>query len=106
VIDPKAISTAPFTVLLVDDQPIVAEGVRRLLERVPGVRFESCHKAVDAVARAKELMPAVILQDLNLPDGDGLALVEAYRRLGHLGATLDPLGTVRPMPSFICRITW
>ena len=26
------------------------------------------------------------------------ALIEAYRRLGHLGATLDPLGTVRPMP--------
>ena len=26
------------------------------------------------------------------------ALVEAYRRLGHLGAQLDPLGTVRPMP--------
>jgi 2-oxoglutarate dehydrogenase E1 component len=26
------------------------------------------------------------------------ALVDAYRRLGHLGAQLDPLGTVRPMP--------
>jgi 2-oxoglutarate dehydrogenase E1 component len=26
------------------------------------------------------------------------ALIEAYRRLGHLGASLDPLGTVRPMP--------
>ena len=26
------------------------------------------------------------------------ALVEAYRRLGHLGADLDPLGTKRPMP--------
>jgi response regulator RpfG family c-di-GMP phosphodiesterase len=87
VIEPKAISTAPFTVLLVDDQPIVAEGVRRLLERVPGVRFESCQKAVDAVARAKELMPAVILQDLNLPDGDGLALVEAYRATPGLEST-------------------
>ncbi|MFM8872883.1 MAG: 2-oxoglutarate dehydrogenase E1 subunit family protein, partial [Phycisphaerales bacterium] len=26
------------------------------------------------------------------------ALIEAYRRLGHLGADLDPLGTKRPMP--------
>jgi 2-oxoglutarate dehydrogenase E1 component len=26
------------------------------------------------------------------------ALIEGYRRLGHLGAQLDPLGTVRPMP--------
>lgn len=26
------------------------------------------------------------------------ALIDAYRRLGHLGATLDPLGTVRPKP--------
>ena len=29
------------------------------------------------------------------------ALIEAYRRNGHLGATLDPLGTPRPMPQLL-----
>jgi response regulator RpfG family c-di-GMP phosphodiesterase len=77
---------SPFVVLLVDDQPIVAEGVRRLLEPI-GVRLEVCSKAVEGLARAKELHPAVILQDLNLPDGDGMALVEAYRGEEALAAT-------------------
>jgi response regulator RpfG family c-di-GMP phosphodiesterase len=36
-------------------------------------------KAQDALARAKSLRPAVILQDIHMPDGDGLELVERYR---------------------------
>jgi PleD family two-component response regulator len=69
----------PFTVLLVDDQKIVCEGVRRLLEPLAGVRLEICLQAADALEMARQIRPAVILQDLNMPDGDGLALVAAYR---------------------------
>ena len=68
-----------FTVLLVDDQPIVGEGVRRLLAPVAGLRLEVCTKAGEALALAKQLRPAVILQDLNMPDGSGMALLEEYR---------------------------
>jgi response regulator RpfG family c-di-GMP phosphodiesterase len=69
----------PFTILLVDDQPIVGEGVRRLLAPVAGLRLEVCTKAGEALALAKQLRPAVILQDLNMPDGSGMALLEEYR---------------------------
>jgi response regulator RpfG family c-di-GMP phosphodiesterase len=69
----------PFTVLLVDDQPIVGEGARRLLAPVAGLRLEVCTKAGEALALAKQLRPAVILQDLNMPDGSGMALLEEYR---------------------------
>ena len=69
----------PFTVLVVDDQAIVVEGVRRLLAVVPEARVESCSRAVDALEAARRLQPAVILQDIHLPDGDGLDLVERYR---------------------------
>ena len=68
-----------FTVILVDDQPIVGEGVRRLLAPVAGLRLEVCTKAGEALALAKQLRPAVILQDLNMPDGSGMALLEEYR---------------------------
>ncbi len=69
----------PFVVLVVDDQPIVIEGVRRLLSVVPEATVESCLKGVDALGRARALRPAVILQDIHMPDADGLELVERYR---------------------------
>ena len=77
----------PFTVLLVDDQKIVCEGVRRLLEPLAGVRLEICLQAVDALEMARQIRPAVILQDLNMPDGDGLALVGAYREAPEVAHT-------------------
>ena len=69
----------PFTVLVVDDQPIIGEGVRRLLAVVPEARVEVCARATEALAVACALQPAVILQDIHMPDGDGLELVERYR---------------------------
>jgi response regulator RpfG family c-di-GMP phosphodiesterase len=78
---------SPFVVLLVDDQPIVAEGVRRILAPLTGIRLEACAKASEAVARALELQPAVILQDLNMPDGNGMELVSAYRAEALLSST-------------------
>ena len=77
----------PFTVLVVDDQSLVGEGVRRLLAVLPDARVEVCERAVDALALARRLQPAVILQDLFMPDGDGLDLVERYRWAEELAET-------------------
>lgn len=76
-------------VLLVDDQPIVGEAVRRLLigERDIGLRV--CPTAARAVALAAELRPTVILQDLVLPDIDGLELVRQYR--AHPATAMTPI---------------
>ena len=67
------------SVLLVDDQPIIGEAVRRMLLGEPDITFHYCKDAAQAVARAAEVRPTVILQDLVMPDIDGLTLVRLFR---------------------------
>jgi cyclic di-GMP phosphodiesterase len=66
-------------VLLVDDQMIIGEAVRRTLAPHPGIAFHFCQKGGDALATAARVKPTVILQDLVMPDAEGLDLVRAYR---------------------------
>lgn len=66
-------------VLLVDDQPIVAEAIRRMLADQDNIVFHYCRDSDKAVAAAVECKPTVILQDLVMPDTDGLMLLNQYR---------------------------
>lgn len=68
-----------MNVLLVDDQPMVAEVVRKVVAGIAGLEFHYCADALAAVASASRLQPTVILQDLVMPKKDGLALVREYR---------------------------
>lgn len=68
-----------FMVLLVDDQPIVAEAIRRMLVQEPDIDFHYCGNPSKAIAVAERLLPTVILQDLVMPDVDGLTLLKQYR---------------------------
>jgi two-component system chemotaxis family response regulator WspR len=74
-----ALSDVPIMVLLVDDQAIVAEAVRRALAIEDGIDFHYCASADEAVYSATQTRPTVILQDLVMPGLDGLTLVKAYR---------------------------
>ncbi len=67
------------TVLLIDDQPIVAESVRRMLVGEPDIVFHYCQDPTKALQTANEVQPTVILQDLVMPDIDGLMLVKFFR---------------------------
>jgi two-component system, chemotaxis family, response regulator WspR len=67
-------------VLLVDDQIMVGEAVRRALSDEPNIVFHYCARPAEAVAVAKEVKPTVILQDLVMPGIDGLELVRRYRQ--------------------------
>jgi two-component system chemotaxis family response regulator WspR len=69
----------PAMVLLVDDQVMVGEAIRRALSGQPDVDFHFCADAAIAVATAERIKPTVILQDLIMPGVDGLALVREYR---------------------------
>ncbi|MCW5977685.1 MAG: fused response regulator/phosphatase [Bryobacteraceae bacterium] len=66
-------------VLLVDDQAMIGEVVRRMLAPEPDVAFEYCADPARAIPTADEWAPTVILQDLVMPDIDGLSLVRFYR---------------------------
>jgi sigma-B regulation protein RsbU (phosphoserine phosphatase) len=67
------------TVLLVDDQPMIGEAVRRMLAGEPDIAFHYCRDASKALEEAGRLKPTVILQDLVMPDIDGLTLVKMFR---------------------------
>jgi putative two-component system response regulator len=67
-------------VLLVDDQMIIGEAVRRSLSAHPDIAFHYCQKGSEALAAAARIRPTVILQDLLMPDADGLDLVRGYRQ--------------------------
>jgi two-component system chemotaxis family response regulator WspR len=66
-------------VLLVDDQAMVGEAVRRALATEHDIDFHYCARPEDAVAVAQRTKPTVILQDLVMPGIDGLTLVRHYR---------------------------
>ena len=76
---PRAPTSAPTTVLLVDDQPIIGEAVRRLLAGEDDIAFHFCRDASAALEAAAEVAPSVILQDLVMPVVDGLDVVSRFR---------------------------
>lgn len=71
-------------VLLVDDQAIIAEAIRRMLEPEVDIEFHSCTESDKAMTAALEVKPTVILQDLVMPDIDGMSLLEQYRKTKEL----------------------
>jgi DNA-binding NarL/FixJ family response regulator len=74
----------PIRVLIVDDHPVVREGLHLMLETSPD--FEVAGDAADgheALRAAAELHPDVVLMDLRLPGMNG---AEATRRI----AAIDP----------------
>ena len=68
-------------VLLVDDSALVTEALAVLL-RETGHRVRVAGSVAEAVARAREALPDVLLLDLTLPDGDGLEVLRALAAEG------------------------
>jgi DNA-binding NarL/FixJ family response regulator len=84
-------TTMPVRVLLADDQAMVRTGFRLILESEPD--FEVVAEAADgeeAVRRARELRPDVVLMDIRMPLIDG---IQATKLLAGPGAA-DPLRVV------------
>jgi len=79
---PKTPAARGATVLLVDDQPIIGEAVRRMLAGEEGLAFHYCKDAPRALEMAAEIGPTVILQDLVMPEIEGLELVKRFRADG------------------------
>jgi putative two-component system response regulator len=66
-------------VLLVDDQAIIGHAVRQMLAPEPDIQFHFCQDPLKALEMANAIKPTVILQDLVMPDIDGLTLLKYFR---------------------------
>jgi adenylate cyclase len=58
---------------------MIGEAVRRMLADAPDVEFHYCADPTQALATAERVAPTVILQDLVMPQLDGLLLVRFFR---------------------------
>ncbi|WP_171099668.1 response regulator transcription factor [Ruegeria sp. HKCCD7255] len=67
----------PIRVLIVDDHPMVAEGIQSLLESYDEIEVVgTLHNGQEAVDQVLRLNPHVILMDLNMPGLGGLSATE------------------------------
>lgn len=66
-------------VLLVDDQEIIAEGIKKMLQDEKDIIFKYCQDPSQAIEMATEIDATIVLQDLVMPDVDGMTLVRFFR---------------------------
>ena len=72
--------TRPISVLIVDDHPVVRQGLRVLLEVQDGIEVAGeAGDGATALALDAERAPDVILLDLKLPGMDGIAVLGELR---------------------------
>lgn len=68
-----------ITVLLADDHRILREGIRSLLEKEPDIEVVAeASEGGEAVAKAQQLSPDLVLMDITMPGMNGL---EATRQI-------------------------
>jgi len=84
---PAGVDAPSRRILVVDDNPDVGDALRGLLA-MQGHEAHIARDGADAVARASELRPDIVLLDISLPDVDGY---EVARRLRALDATRHAL---------------
>lgn len=76
-------------VMLVDDQTLVRQGVRSLLELSEDIRVEAeAADGASAIERVPEVAPDVLLLDMRMPGLSGLDVLNALRDAGRLPPTI------------------
>jgi DNA-binding NarL/FixJ family response regulator len=68
------------TILIVDDHPLVRDGIKTMLNNEPSFQIVGSSKtATEALDFLTNEVPDIILLDISLPDMDGLQLCERIR---------------------------
>ena len=81
-------------VLIADDQALVRAGFRKILEADSGIEVVGeAADGLEAVERARELSPDVVLMDIRMPGLDGIAATRRLTEEGTHGARVLVLTT-------------
>lgn len=68
-------------VLLVDDHPIVLEGLKHVLQRNARLQIVGlAHNGAEAIGKARSLHPDVILMDISMPGTGGIEATRVLRQ--------------------------
>ncbi|CAN5545464.1 response regulator transcription factor [soil metagenome] len=69
-----------ITILIIDDHPLVRDGIQTMLKDELTLRINGvCKNAAEALSYLSTSEPDIILLDISLPDMDGLELCEKIR---------------------------
>jgi two-component system, sensor histidine kinase and response regulator len=71
--------SSKLAVMFVDDEPKILKALRRVVRREPYQVFFASGGA-EALAKMRQTPVQVVVSDLNMPEMDGLALLQAVRR--------------------------
>lgn len=70
-----------INVLIIDDHPLVIDGIHTMLQDVDYIKIiGACKTGKEAMAFLEDNIPDIILLDISLPDINGLQLCEAIRK--------------------------
>jgi len=67
--------------VIIDDHAVVRNGVRKALEQRSGFHIFEAASRAEALAQIAKVNPTLIIVDLNLPDGNGLEIVQWVRSI-------------------------
>jgi DNA-binding NarL/FixJ family response regulator len=69
--------TATISILLVDDHALMREGLRQLLSLEADLRVvDEAMNGFEAIQKARQLQPDVVLMDISMPIVDGIAVTQ------------------------------
>jgi two-component system NarL family response regulator len=72
--------TAPIRVMIVDDHPVVREGIARIISNEPRMELVGeAGSAQDAIQLYRKVRPDITLMDMRMPDANGAKTIEAIR---------------------------